>query len=501
MTAAPDHNHPTPEDLRDIQGDIVGFNKDHQRLMFITFPDQPSGRRFCAGMVGEVNHAAEVKAANERFSERRKSSEDRLTEENSWVNLGISSGGLTQVAADGIQAFPLAFQQGMRPRAALIGDVDTSDPSTWVGPFANGQPPVHAMIILAADSPALLDDRTAAVRAVIQQAGVSGLGIQDGNTRPADQAGHEHFGFKDGISQPSIAGVTRSSKGGGEIAAGEFLIGYENEDGEISGQGVAQAPQPTQPGDAGYPNAVTPPVVSLPDWARNGSFLVFRRLRQDVGGFRSFLGQAAPQIGLSAEQLGARLVGRWPSGAPLEHVVGEPTTTDALATDPSAVNSAILEDEHINKFGYAQDPDGHLTSRAAHIRKTNPRDEQPPGGEEADRHRILRRGIVYGPEFVETEPPYGGGVVPDTQDRGLLFMCFQASIERGFEFIQGQWANKPDFPQAGDGRDPIISQDVAAPQLALPPNNPHVTTARWVTTTGGEYFFAPSISALRHLGG
>lgn len=194
------------------------------------------------------------------------------------------------------------------------------------------------------------------------------------------------------------------------------------------------------------------------------------------------------------------MVGRWASGAPLEHVPGEPRDAEAGATDPSLANPGVLEPAHINNFKYQHhDADGHLTPLAAHIRKAYPRDEQPPGEQESNRHRLLRRGIAYGPEFQESEPPYpGSGPVPDNQDRGLLFLCYQADIEDGFEFVQRNWVNNPEFPSQGAGVDPIISQNMAAPPFPLPAN-PHLVTERWVTTTGGEYFFAPSISGLRLL--
>jgi Dyp-type peroxidase family len=227
---------------------------------------------------------------------------------------------------------------------------------------------------------------------------------------------------------------------------------------------------------------------------------VYRRLRQDVGGFISFVTSEAETLGITPDQLGAKLVGRWKTGAPLEHVPGEPPDLDTAAADPSNAHPNVLDANHINNFGYLEhDADGHLTPRAAHIRKAYPRDEPPPGAEEANRHRILRRGIVYGAEFDPSEPAYGTDPVPADQDRGLLFLCYQSSIPRGFEFIQTSWANQPDFPQPGDGEDPIISQNVEHPPFTLPPNT-HLATNRWVTTTGGEYFFAPAISALKLIG-
>jgi Dyp-type peroxidase family len=499
-TPSSDLAHPTARDLQDIQGNLIGFNKDHQRLMFVTIPTLEAGRGFLSSMTAEVNHGAEVKDFNAEYKARALAREDQLAEQASWVNVAFSFPGLQQLGADGVDAFPDDFKQGMRARAADNGDVDTSDPSNWASPFATNEAPVHALVIIAADSPELLDQRTAAVRALITQAGVSECGApQDGNARPGDQRGHEHFGFKDGISQPSILGLTTSSKGGADIAAGEFLIGWPDQDGNISGQ--PQPGQPTSPNDPGYPNpAPSPQPQPMPPWTKNGSFLVYRRLRQDVVSFHDFSQTNAASVQMSPEQLEAKLVGRWPDGAPLERVPGEPHDLDPSTADPAPTDPNVLHDDHINNFKYAEhDADGHAVPKAAHIRKSYPRDQQPPGGLEANRHRILRRGIPYGPEVQPTETPYGTEPVPDERDRGLLFIGYQSSITGGFEFIQRSWANKSDFPDPGSGQDPIISQS-AAPAFPLPVN-PQFATQRWVTTTGGDYFFAPSISAIGLLGG
>lgn len=174
---------------------------------------------------------------------------------------------------------------------------------------------------------------------------------------------------------------------------------------------------------------------------------------------------------------------------------------DPSTTDPSSEHPAVLSDKKINSFDYQErDADGRAVPRAAHIRKSYPRDQAQPGHDEANRHRILRRGIPYGPELQPTEPAYpGDGPVPDNQDRGLLFLCYQSSVSRGFEFIQTQWINNTDFPAAGDGNDPIASQNVASAPFGLPPTNPHLAIARWVVTTGGDYFFSPSVSAVAAL--
>lgn len=489
---------PTPADAIDIQGNLIGFNKDHQQLLFVAFPSQSAGRALLVAVHPELNDARDVLEDNAEAKRIVREGEDPLSLNTSGVNIVISFAGLTILGASELASFPSEFQQPMAARAGVLGDVDASAPANWVSPFTTPTN-LHAMIIVAADQPDLLADRTSAVSGLIANAGCTVLGTQAGDVRPAPETGHEHFGFKDGISQPGIRGLTTSSKGGEPIAAGEFLIGYEDQDGNVSGSGGQPQPQP-QPGQPGYPSPPVQPSPPLPPWARNGSFVVYRRLQQNVKAFQAFLA-SQPVPGLSPDQLGAKLLGRWPSGAPLEHVPGLSASVDPSVADPSVNDPNVLHDDHINNFDYqAADADGHLMPRAAHIRKSNPRDETPPGHDESDRHRILRRGIPYGPELDPNEPDYpGSGSVPPDQDRGLLFLCYQASILNGFEFIQTQWVNQPDFPQGGDGTDPIISQNQAAPTFNLPPSNPHVQLARWVTTTGGEYFFSPSISGIATL--
>jgi Dyp-type peroxidase family len=307
--------------------------------------------------------------------------------------------------------------------------------------------------------------------------------------------GHEHFGFKDGISQPFIDGLTAAPnrKGSDVIAPGEVLIGYPDVDGNISGK---PTPLPT-PGQPGYNPTPPPPPAALPDWADNGTFLVYRRLQQNVGGFQQFLQSQSGPLSLPDEAVGAKLVGRWASGAPLERVPGEHTDRDPAAGDPAATHPELLSPAKINAFTYQQqDADGHLVPRAAHIRKTNPRDENPPDPGVVAHHRILRRGIPYGEDFTAGEPDYpASGPVPAGQDRGLLFICYQASIDDGFEFVQQPWANTATFPQDGDGQDPIISQNSDPRTATIPPHGP-VSMPQWVTTTGGDYFFSPSLAAL-----
>lgn len=513
--ANPEAGHDRP-DLTQIQGNLIGFNKDRQRLVFLQLPDRDRGRAFLAALKPHLATGLDVKRFNDLFHaihERRGGASDII--QASWTNLALTAGGLALIEAPGLENFPGEFSEGMAARAGAIGDNDDSAPGSWLPPF-NQPGSVHAMVILAADDPDRdgrnLERAYQRLRQLADANGVVELGSQDGAVRPDQARGREHFGFKDGISQPAIAGLTRPTKHGSPpIAAGEFIVGYPDESGQISGQ---PAPQPP-PDNPGYnPQAPPPPPAPMPDWAKDGSFVVYRRLRQNVQAFNDFVGGQAGAVGLDPDQLGAKLMGRWKSGAPLELAGGEAPPAETPGVDPGADGtSPLLDNPKINDFNYDADPDGLAVPRAAHIRKTNPRGSQPGGIEETNRHRILRRGIPYGPEFAAGEEPYpGAGAPPDTQDRGLLFLCYQASIERGFEFIQSRWANRNDFPQTGDGRDPIISQDVGANaddpqsgrQFTLPRSGAdavHLAVDRWVITTGGDYFFSPSLAAIDELAG
>lgn len=475
--------------LDQIQGNIAGFNKPNQRFVFLHFPDKAAAQRFLHVTRREVDTAEDVADANRIFKWDRK--HGREPESKRWFNLLLSISGLRMLEAPELELFEAAFREGMQARAEHLGDVDESAPEKWLALLRQD---IHALAILAADLPEGIERLQTQLSHHTHACKVEELGALDGHVRPGENQGHEHFGFRDGISQPGVIGLTDEPKPGQEmIPAGEFILGHPTQ--------PDNAPPPAQPPGA-YQPVPAPPPPQFPSWAPNGSFFVFRRLRQDVAGFNDFVTKASAETGFRPDLLEAKLVGRYKSGAPLELTRDEAAELDPQAADPSIADPSLLEDEKINNFEFEpQDADGHLVPRAAHIRKMYPRNEDPPGKAQAESHRILRRGIPYGPDFQAAEPAYPGeGAPPDDQDRGLLFGCYQASIERGFEFLQTQWANQPDFPQAGDGRDPITSQDVPAPEFNLPPDH-HFTMLRWVITTGGEYFFSPSMAALTLLAG
>jgi Dyp-type peroxidase family len=484
-----------PLALDQIQGNIAGFNKPFQSFVALRFEPGQKARDFIHAVLREIDTAAAVEAFNRRYKWHRKRGGQLPTSE--WFNLLLSAKGLEALEAPELEQFPAEFREGMRARAAAIGDVDRSAPEQW-DPLFNEE--IHAFAVLAADSEERLTHWKERIAHHARAHRATIVGTIDGRVRDlgGPEQGHEHFGFKDGVSQPGIAGLTEGEGKPGQqlLPAGEFILGQPR-------LGEEGAPKPD-----GYEPNPPPPPLPFPEWARNGSFAVFRRLRQDVAAFRQFLAENAAATGGDAEMLGAKLVGRYKSGAPLEMTRKE---AEEHGTDAGVVPADTEEraDPSVsNDFGYEpQDGDGHLVPRGAHIRKTFPRDEQPPGQPDAERHRILRRGIPYGPEFEEGEAPYGEAPPPDERDRGLVFLCYQASIGEQFEVVQRRWADnlEGEFPQAGDSKDPIIAQDESdEPSFAFPPDHvgeAHLAVKRWVQNTGGEYLFSPSIDGLKVLSG
>jgi Dyp-type peroxidase family len=228
--------------------------------------------------------------------------------------------------------------------------------------------------------------------------------------------------------------------------------------------------------------------------------MVFRRLEQQVPEFNTFIRQQAEALGMDSGLLASRMVGRWRSGAPL-----------SLA--PLQDNIPLGKDPALNNdFEYSSDPGQRACPYAAHIRKTNPRDDPNQNKAEVQTHRA---GIPFGPEVGQDE------ATVTKRPRGLMFVCYQTNIHQQFEFIQSKWANNIEFVDhktrpSGRGRgavtpgfDPIIGQaDVQAPRSMDEPvsnypagNTPStlVMPNPWVVLTAAAYFFVPSITALREV--
>ena len=514
-------------DVHDIQGNILaGFNKDHQRLIALRIRDVADARRWLTRVLPWISSLAEVYQFNALFRLRRK----RLDQDPhglvaTWMNLAFSRDGIAKLSsADDADALPdSSFRQGLgKDRSEILGDpllAGEVDPTAkWVVGGTARAPDIF--MIVAGDDPARLASMIEQLRPGAGDGPNAPETIweEQGDTR-VDQPGHEHFGFKDGVSQPGVRGlISRTPKiyltprllkrptdgspefskpGRALVWPGHFVLGYpfgDNRDG--SGQKAL-------------------PLARR--WFKNGSFLVFRRLNQNVAGFAAFLLAEAARLakepgfaGLTPERLGALLVGRWHSGAPVSRTPDMDNT--ALAADGLSNNDFLFTQdtpppEFVRGSGATpgtfpramEGTNGPVCPHAAHIFKVNPRDQTTDVGSEFDTltRRILRRGIPFGTSLPD---PLKGD---DGVSRGLHFLSYQASIVDQFEFLQQDWANNTGAPTAG-GDDLIIGQTSTLQRsMDLPPivpGNPGakvLASIEWVTPTGGGYFFAPSISAIR----
>jgi deferrochelatase/peroxidase EfeB len=400
-----------PLTLDDIQGNIFsGFNKDFQANLFLQFTSAAAGRAWIAEVADQISDSSsrDVIEFNNEFKRLKNQG---LTKPEAfiravWVNLAISFQGFTKlnVKAEDLANFPPAFSTGMAGRKTEIGDAGASDPSLWIPPFDNPQN-VHAILLIAADHPSQLQNRVNAITgSAAFKAGVQILLNQPGKTR-SDLPGHEHFGFKDGISQPGVRGVdppddsignpNQGHPGQDLLWPGEFVIGYNTQIPTINANGVSPNPDPGPVSQSG------------PSWTVNGSYLVFRRLRQDVPAFEHNVDTLSKQLGWSVDLTGAKLVGRYKSGCPIEKTQFHPepyTPPSSDPGDPHNGNPLLATSNTLNNnFEFEDDQQGAICPMSAHIRKAYPRDEFTPGGAPPNKpedsesstqtRRLLRRGI------------------------------------------------------------------------------------------------------------
>jgi Dyp-type peroxidase family len=397
------------------------------------------------------------------------------------LNIAVTAHGLAQLGlpATAMQQFSNALTAGMATphRSRSMGDVGASAPQYWAwgGPRT---PPVDALLLLFARDPAALARLHETVARAY--AGVSELGQLDATV---DLDGKEHFGFADGISQPTVESMSsRTDIPPNTIAAGEFVLGYLNEYGQYTDRPLLEPladPQRVLARDVKGSGKA--------DFGRNGSYLIFRHLSQDVRGFWRYVHHAA---GERATWLAAKMVGRWPGGAPL--------TLSPEFDDP------LLSTANDFTFQYS-DALGLGCPIGAHVRRCHPRDSLDPKPGTArsvaldKRHRLLRRGREYGPPVDDVLAP----ATPDDADRGLYFICLAGNIERQFEFIQSTWLNDPQFDELYDEPDPLVGDHCDGNAHFSVPADPvrlrYSALPRFVTVRGGAYFFLPGLRALRYL--
>ncbi|MET8875144.1 peroxidase [Nocardia sp. NPDC004604] len=414
------------------------------RYEFLSFDDPAGGRAWLTELLDRVQSAADARATMDS-SER-------------WITLAFTWRGLRAlgVLEEALATFPAEFREGMAARADILGDTGANHPDNWVGGLAGAD--LHAIAILFARTDAEHQRCTAEHRKLVARSpGVRVLSFLDLNATPPFNYAHDHFGFRDRLSQPVIegSGEEPTPGSGAPLKPGEFILGYPDEEGPVH-----RLPQPE--------------VLS-----RNGSYMAYRRLQEHVGAFRSYLREHAdtPE---GQQLLAAKLMGRWPSGAPL--TLAPDHDDPELGADPMRNND----------FNYEQmDPHGYAIPLGSHVRRLNPRDTAP----NMNRRRMIRRGATYGPALPEGAPDDGA-------DRGIAAFIICASLVRQFEFAQNVWINDKAFHELGNERDPICGTQDGTLEFTIPkrPIRKVLTgLPAFTTLEGGAYFFLPGIRALRYL--
>jgi len=506
---------------QNIQGNVIpGFNKGLQTYLFYRICDTDKAKEFLQWVTPLLASMDEVLAFRRMYrSQRYRRGRKKTHLYATWVNIAFSYPGIRKLrGAKEADAFgEESFRQGLAARSTYLGDPSHPKRKGHRKHWKVGGPDNEAdiLLIVGSDSREMHEDMIHDIKDMADQRGLELIFEQEGKTLPGDLRGHEHFGFKDGISQPGVRGKLSATPGDyitpryyantddrrlyfgkpGQLMAwpGQFLLGEPRQDPDHLYNPDARANH-------------------FPKWAAQGSYLVVRRLNQDVTTFWAFANAAASSLGISPQQFAAMMVGRWPSGAPVSR---SPLADDpALGDDDFANNQFLFDDDTrpsnlrpIPGYGgdaFPQAKADFLASACphfAHIRKINPRDTATDLGKAQDNliRTILRRGIPFGPPIIgEAEPD------PELvkQERGLMFLSYSSTIEEQFEFLQRRWSNSDAQPNLG-GHDPIIGQEGGSSGrerfIDFPTAGGTVRIKfkeEWVIPTGGGYFFSPTIEAV-----
>ncbi|CDQ44718.1 Dyp-type peroxidase [Mycolicibacterium neoaurum] len=414
------------------------------RYEFLTFDTPAGGRAWLAELLDKTQSATEAVAT--------------MDESDRWVTLAFTWTGLRAlgVPEDSLATFPAEFREGMAARASILGDTGGNAPEHWVGGLAGAD--LHAIAILFARTDEQCATSIAAHDELLARTdGVRSLSHLDLNATPPFNYAHDHFGFRDRLSQPVMKGSgEQPTPGSGDpLEPGEFILGYPDENGP-----VADLPQPQA-------------------LSRNGSYLAYRRLYEDVALFRDYLRENADDAE-GEELLAAKFMGRWRSGAPL--VLAPDNDDPELGADPMRNNDFNYKDD---------DPFGYACPLGSHARRLNPRDT----AHYMNRRRMIRRGATYGAALPDGAPD-------DGVDRGIAAFIICADLVRQFEFAQNVWINDKTFHELGNEHDPICGTQDGTMDFTVPKRpirKVHKGIPAFTALKGGAYFFLPGIAALRYL--
>lgn len=412
--------------------------------------------------------------------------------ENEALHLAFTYEGLAflELPAPVLDSFCREFKEGMAElqRQFVLGDTGENAPHHWDW----GNQSLHFLLLVYGKDENQLDKTLADIRQLTDATGITEL-----QALPTGllQGQKEHFGFRDDISRPIIRELLPNppQEPNSTFPAGEFIMGYDNLYDEL-------APSPTVPAQMDPKNKLPEhrDNTNLKDLGKNGSYLVFRQMKQNVATFWEYM-RANSTDPSAAIGLASKMVGRWPDGSPL--------TLCPFQPDPSLSDA--------NDFGYWQeDRAGLKCPIGAHIRRTNPRDHlvteksKKDSQEMAAKHRMLRKGRPYGPALTpELDPETIMQRPDDGQERGLHFICMVTDIRRQFEFVQNNWVNFHKFGGLENDADPVIgnhyqnerrkTDSFSIPEY--PVRKVHNSLPNFTHIKGGAYFFFPGIRALHYL--
>ena len=409
------------------------------RYEFLSFRNAAGGRAWLSAILEKVHSAKAMREA--------------VNEDKRWVSVAFTWNGLRALGVDetSLATFPEEFRQGMVARAEILGDTDANRPENWVDNTAS--PNLHAIVILFARDPAERGRCQSEHKKLLAECeGVEALSCLDLEAVPPFGYPHDHFGYRDRLSEPAIGGSGEEPRPFGQLDAAPL----DSDEEEI----IPPLPQPE--------------ILS-----RNGSYMAYRRMQEHVGAFRDFLRQHG-ETPEEQELVAAKLMGRWRSGAPL--VLAPHKDDPELGADV----------QRTNNFNYKEmDPHGYAVPLGAHIRRMNPRDTAA----NMNRRRMIRRGAPYGPHLPE-------GASEDGKERGIAAFVICASLIRQFEFAQNVWINDKNFHELGNERDPIIGNQDGTLEFKIPkrPIRKKITgLPAFTTVRGGAYFFLPGLKGLRYL--
>ena len=449
----------------DIQGFVLrGYNMPFARYIFVEILNAAGARNF-------VDAAIPYVTTGERWDEGKPQS---------TVNIAFTHKALTLMELPDLSllTFPVEFLQGMKARGAILGDTGVNAPDRWDSIWREER--VHIWVAVNALSPESLSYACSVIEELaIGSGGVRIVGQQDAAALNIGGkfCTKEHFGYTDGFGNPDYLGFERKSQPGqgklnkdgswSPLATGELLLGYADEAGEL-------------------------PVAPLPHLlASNGTFMVYRKLHQNVATFRRYLDEKGQAYPGGKEKLAAKFVGRWRDGTPTE-----------LSPDKEDSSIAVDPERNVN-FTFGKDPTGARCPLGAHLRRVNPRDAFGFETRLINRRRITRRGLPYGAYVPEGQP------VQDDDERGVAFMALNASLSRQFEFIQQQWIEYGNDSHQGNDKDLILGNHGGSPNGSKfviqgsedPKNPPYICGGlnNFVELRGGDYFFVPSMTALKML--